>query len=100
LSVLIIIVNNFISDSNEQGDNEVTNEVIDVTIPVQCIVKDSKLVMHEHTKSQLPGFFDPAIGEDKRLHIIYNYREQPHEVMILDKEGLRLPKNSHRTNVT
>jgi hypothetical protein len=40
----------FFKDPNEQGDNEVTNEVLDVTIPVQCIVKDSKLVMHENTK--------------------------------------------------
>jgi DnaJ family protein C protein 11 len=44
-------------------------------------------------QSQLPGFFDPAIGEDKMLHIIYNYREQPHEVTISDNEPLRLPKN-------
>lgn len=33
-----------------RGDEEVTNEVIDVTIPIQCLVKDGKLVIHEHTK--------------------------------------------------
>lgn len=78
--------------TNDSGDREVSNEVLDVTVPIQCIVKDSKLVMHEHSKSQLPGFFDPAIGEEKQLHIIYNYREQPYEVTIKDTEALRLPK--------
>ena len=37
-------------DPNETGDHEISNEVIDVAIPIQCIVKDSKLTMHEHTK--------------------------------------------------
>lgn len=32
------------------GDAEMTNEVIDVTIPIQCLVKDSKLIIHEHLK--------------------------------------------------
>lgn len=40
----------------------------------------------------LPGFFDPALGEDKTLHIIYNYHDQPHEVTIADNEAIRLPK--------
>ncbi|EFA04019.2 dnaJ homolog subfamily C member 11 isoform X1 [Tribolium castaneum] len=100
LVVIKAIYGKISTDPNEVGDHEVTNEIIDVTIPIQCTVKDSKLVLHENTKSQLPGFFDPAIGEDKMLHIIYNYREQPHEVTIKDNESLRLPKTSHRTNVT
>ncbi|KAJ8983350.1 hypothetical protein NQ317_003155 [Molorchus minor] len=79
---------------------EMSNEVLDVTVPVQCLVKDSKLVIHDRTKSELPGFFDPALGEDKMLHIVYNYHDQPHEVTIKDNEPLRLPKTSHRTNVT
>ncbi|KAJ8960802.1 hypothetical protein NQ318_020098 [Aromia moschata] len=83
-----------------QGDMELSNEVLDVTVPVQCLVKDSKLTIHDRTKSELPGFFDPALGEEKMLHIIYNYHEQPHEVTISDNEPLRLPKTSHRANVT
>lgn len=27
-----------------------SNEVIDVTVPIQCLVKDSKLVIHDRTK--------------------------------------------------
>ncbi|CAH0556461.1 unnamed protein product [Brassicogethes aeneus] len=87
-------------DTNAQGDTELSNEVIDVTVPVQCLVKDSKLVIYEHGKSELAGFFDPALGEDKMLHIIYNYRDQSHEVTIPDNESIRLPKTTHRTNVT
>ncbi|XP_044266778.1 dnaJ homolog subfamily C member 11 [Tribolium madens] len=100
LVIIKAIYGKISTDPNELGDHEVTNEIIDVTVPIQCTVKDSKLVLHENTKSQLPGFFDPAMGEDKMLHIIYNYREQPHEVTIKDNESLRLPKTSHRTNVT
>lgn len=84
----------------ESGDSEVSNDVIDVTVPIQCLVKDSKLIIHESSKSDLPGFFDPALGEEKMLHVIYNYHEQPHEVTVGDTESLRLPKTSHRTNVT
>jgi DnaJ family protein C protein 11 len=50
LVIIKAIYGKIVTDPNEQGDNEVTNEVLDVTIPVQCIVKDSKLVMHENTK--------------------------------------------------
>lgn len=32
------------------------------------------------------------MGEDKYLVIIYNYRNQAHEVTIKDNEALRIPK--------
>ncbi|KAL3280890.1 hypothetical protein HHI36_004117 [Cryptolaemus montrouzieri] len=99
LIILKAIYGKLITDRNVPAD-ESSHEVLDVTIPVQCLVKDSKMVLHENTKSQLPGFFDPAIGEDKLLHIVYSYRQQPHEVTIQDDDSLRLPKTSHRTNVT
>ncbi|KAF7264335.1 hypothetical protein GWI33_000303 [Rhynchophorus ferrugineus] len=82
------------------GDGEISSDILDVTVPVQCLVKDSKLTIHEHSKSELPGFFDPALGEEKMLHIIYNYHDQPHEVTLKDNELVRLPKTAHRTNVT
>lgn len=34
----------------DSGDTETSNDVIDVTVPVQCLVKDSKLVIHENSK--------------------------------------------------
>ncbi|XP_031344930.1 dnaJ homolog subfamily C member 11-like [Photinus pyralis] len=82
---------------NEKSESE---EVINVTIPLQCLVRDSKLVLYEQSKSQLPGFFDPAVGEDKFLYVSYTYRSQPYEVTAGDTELLRLPKSSHRNSVT
>ncbi|XP_066253617.1 dnaJ homolog subfamily C member 11 isoform X1 [Euwallacea similis] len=96
----LIITNLMLKVLLESGDAELSNDVVDVTIPVQCLVKDSKLVIHENSKSYLPGFYDPALGEEKVLRVVYNYHEQPHEVTIKDNESLRLPKTSHRTNVT
>ncbi|KAI4464843.1 dnaj subfamily c member 11 [Holotrichia oblita] len=81
------------SGDTQSGDSD---EVLEVTVPLQCLVKDSKLVLHESSKSQLPGFFDPAVGEEKSLLVVYNYRQQLHEVTIRDSEALRIPKNSHK----
>lgn len=99
LVIIQAVYGNLMTDRNERRTDS-SNEVMDVTVPIQCLVKDSKMVLHENTKSQLPGFFDPAIGEDKQLHVIYTYRQLPHEVTIQDNESLRLPKTSHRTNIT
>ncbi|XP_019878016.1 dnaJ homolog subfamily C member 11 [Aethina tumida] len=100
LVIIKAIYGKLIDTEAGAGDSEVSNEVLDVTKPVQCLVKDSKLVIYEHTKSELPGFFDPALGDEKMLHIIYNYRDQPHEVTVSDGESIRLPKTSHRTSGT
>ncbi|XP_056647859.1 dnaJ homolog subfamily C member 11 [Diorhabda sublineata] len=100
LVIIKAIYGRIMKDTSQQGDTELSNEVLDVTIPIQCLVKDSKLEIHVQNKSELPGFFDPALGEEKMLHIIYNYHDQPHEVTVGDKELLRLPKTSHRTNIT
>ncbi|GLV37777.1 uncharacterized protein CBL_06521 [Carabus blaptoides fortunei] len=80
--------------------DEVESETIDVTVPLQCLVRDSKLVLHEQSKSQLPGFFDPCVGEDKWLHIQYKFHSSDYVVTINDNESLRIPKPSHRSNVT
>ncbi|CAG0891239.1 unnamed protein product [Cyprideis torosa] len=67
--------------------------LIDVTIPLQCHVKDSKLIIHDNTsKSQLPGFYDPCIGEDKVLFVIYSFRGQEHQCLVEEMEALRLPR--------
>ncbi|CAD7089065.1 unnamed protein product [Hermetia illucens] len=76
------------STTTESGDHEIT---IDVTIPIQCLVRDSRLILHNSTKSELPGFYDPCFGEDKQLKIEYIYRENPQEVTINDNEAIRLP---------
>jgi len=98
-----------------------SDEIIDITIPLQILVKDSKLVLQEKSKvktsrflvfafifwstyvfkkifynfviqCQLPGFYDPAPGDDKSLIVQYTFQNKPHEVTIRDDEPLRIPK--------
>ncbi|XP_030379335.1 dnaJ homolog subfamily C member 11 [Scaptodrosophila lebanonensis] len=67
------------------------DESYDVTVPLQCLVKDSKLQLYESSKSDLPGFYDPSIGDDKILRIEYTYNNQFNVVNIKDNEALKLP---------
>ncbi|KZC09223.1 DnaJ like protein subfamily C member 11, partial [Dufourea novaeangliae] len=67
------------------------DEVIDVTIPLQCLVKDSKLVLHNASKSQLPGFYDPCVGEEKHLFVQYLFHTLTHECIIKDNAPVRIP---------
>lgn len=92
LIIVKALYGKLVSESGDFNRSENVDEVLDVTIPLQCLVKDSKLVLHELSKSQLPGFFDPAVGESKSLLIVYNYRQAAHEVTIADNEALRIPK--------
>ncbi|XP_050597451.1 dnaJ homolog subfamily C member 11 isoform X1 [Bombus affinis] len=76
------------------------DEVIDVTIPLQCLVKDSKLILHGASKSELPGFYDPCVGEEKQLLIQYLFRNQTHECIVKDNAPVRIPLPSHKVNTT
>ncbi|XP_039278518.1 dnaJ homolog subfamily C member 11 isoform X2 [Nilaparvata lugens] len=82
------------------GGAEHSEEIIDVRIPLQCLVKNSKLVLHDTSKSQLPGFFDPCVGEDKSLFVQYLFHNHLHEVTVSDKDPLMIPKHSHRIPAT
>ncbi|XP_055313601.1 dnaJ homolog subfamily C member 11 [Sitodiplosis mosellana] len=77
------------SDSTKNG-----NQTIDVKIPLQCLVKDSKLVLQESGKSELPGFYDPCVGEEKLLQIEYTYNGHNQSIKIKENELLRLPLSS------
>jgi DnaJ family protein C protein 11 len=39
----------------------------------------------------LPGFFDPAIGEDKVLKIQYKFRNAIDSITIDEKDEIKLP---------
>lgn len=83
----------FVTDNSRKNERV---KVIDVTVPLQCLVKDSKLILTEASKAGLPGFYDPCIGEDKSLKILYQFRGVLHQVMSGDNEPLRIPKQSHK----
>ncbi|KAB0343020.1 hypothetical protein FD754_019946 [Muntiacus muntjak] len=93
----LIIVNawygKFVNDKSKKSEKV---KVIDVTVPLQCLVKDSKLILTETSKAGLPGFYDPCVGEEKNLKVLYQFRGVLHQVMALDSEALRIPKQSHR----
>eukprot|EP01134_Creolimax_fragrantissima_P006920 CFRG6920T1 len=69
--------------------------VIDVTIPLQAMVKDSQLHLQANSKSGHIGFYDCCMGEDKQLRLQYRFKGQLHEVTVNDDEPLSCPKRSH-----
>uniref|UniRef100_A0A669CJP3 DnaJ (Hsp40) homolog, subfamily C, member 11a n=1 Tax=Oreochromis niloticus TaxID=8128 RepID=A0A669CJP3_ORENI len=79
----------FVTDNSRKHERA---KVIDVTVPLQCLVKDSKLILTEATKSGLPGFYDPCVGEEKSLKVLYQFRGVMHQVLSGDTESLRIPK--------
>ncbi|XP_058487524.1 dnaJ homolog subfamily C member 11-like [Solea solea] len=83
----------FVSDTSQKQEKA---KVIDVTVPLQCLVKDSKLILTESSKGGLPGFYDPCVGEEKSLKLLYQFRGVMHQVISADTEPLRIPKQSHR----
>uniref|UniRef100_A0A3B3Z408 DnaJ homolog subfamily C member 11 n=1 Tax=Poecilia mexicana TaxID=48701 RepID=A0A3B3Z408_9TELE len=79
----------FVSDTSQKQEKA---KVIDVTVPLQCLVKDSKLILTEASKAGLPGFYDPCVGEEKSLKLLYQFRGVMHQVISADTEPLRIPK--------
>ena len=44
---------------------------VDVTVPVQCLVEDSgRLSLHEATKAELAGFYDPAPADEEKQLLV------------------------------
>ncbi|XP_053624260.1 dnaJ homolog subfamily C member 11 [Plodia interpunctella] len=72
------------------------SEVIDVTIPIQCLVRDSRLELLEASKSELAGFYDPCVGDDKHLTIQYMFHNNLHCCTVADVQAVVLPRNNHR----
>ncbi|EDQ88801.1 uncharacterized protein MONBRDRAFT_32622 [Monosiga brevicollis MX1] len=80
------------SDSSPAAQD---STVIDVTIPLQCLVKDSALQLHATSKASIVGFYDPCPEDAKQLRVLYRFRGALHEVTIDDLEELRMPLRSH-----
>ncbi|GMK59100.1 hypothetical protein CspeluHIS016_0701150 [Cutaneotrichosporon spelunceum] len=70
--------------------------VADVTIPVQALVASSRLFIPAGpAKHNLLGFYDPCIGEKKRLRVRYLFQGRVHEVEVDDLSALRAPVREH-----
>jgi DnaJ family protein C protein 11 len=69
----------------------------EVSIVLQTMVADSKLnIAAGHSKSSLVGFFDPCLGEEKKLRVSYRFKGRLHEVEVGDEDSVILPLRSHR----
>ena len=71
------------------------SKVIDVRIPLQVMVKDSKLILPATSKAHITGFYDPCFGEKKHLRVVYQFRGTMHEVTIENMDPLVIPRQSH-----
>eukprot|EP00053_Salpingoeca_punica_P012637 m.113383 g.113383 ORF g.113383 m.113383 type:complete len:552 (-) comp15998_c0_seq1:208-1863(-) len=80
--------------SNTSDDANVEPPV-DVTIPLQCLVKDSQLRLHASSKASIVGFYDPCPDEPKQLRVRYEFKGNLHEVTIDDHEELKIPLRKH-----
>jgi len=77
--------------------NENSIKIIDVTVPLQALVKDSTLKIGTTvSKSNLTGFYDPCIGEEKSLFIKYSLRSQIHTVLYKDADPIILPNRGNK----
>ncbi|KAK4326997.1 hypothetical protein Pmani_002515 [Petrolisthes manimaculis] len=94
----LVILQGWYGQLVAEGKDEeaLSPEVVDVTIQLQCLVKDSRLILQDSSKCSLPGLYDPCPGEDKTLRVRYLFHAVTHEVTIKDNESLRIPKQSHR----
>ncbi|KAI8804954.1 hypothetical protein BJ742DRAFT_856333 [Cladochytrium replicatum] len=69
---------------------------IDVTIPVQALVNQSQLhISGGHSKAYIIGFYDPCLGENKRLLITYRFQGRLHEVEVDDTAAVAAPLRGH-----
>lgn len=100
LIIVTALYGKFNSDENvsiEQHDDmgfiQHNPNIIDVKLPLQCLVKDSRLQLYGSTKSELPGFYDPCFGEDKFLRIDYEYQGRSCSITVADSEDVKLPEN-------
>jgi DnaJ family protein C protein 11 len=80
----------------EANDDEGFPVIVDVTTSVQMLVVDSRLyVPAGRAKHGLNGFYDPCIGENKRLRVRYLFRGKTHEVTVDDIGSLLAPVQAH-----
>lgn len=94
---LIIVKGIYGKFADKDNPNFETEKVIDVTVPLQLLVRDHSFnILSDQSKSHLEGFYDPCIGETKLLYIEYMFREEKYQVTIADTENLRMPKSSHK----
>ncbi|KAJ3028621.1 UNVERIFIED_CONTAM: hypothetical protein HDU68_001278 [Siphonaria sp. JEL0065] len=83
-----------VAASGEVPSDEV--KWIDVTIPVQGLVFNSQLyISGNHSKAHIVGFYDPCIGEPKKLRVTYKFQGKLHQVEVDDLNAVAAPLRAH-----
>eukprot|EP00455_Lapot_gusevi_P024839 TRINITY_DN2594_c0_g2_i1.p1 TRINITY_DN2594_c0_g2~~TRINITY_DN2594_c0_g2_i1.p1 ORF type:complete len:167 (-),score=13.70 TRINITY_DN2594_c0_g2_i1:19-519(-) len=80
------------------GDLDRRGGYLDVTIPLQAKVEDSRLIVAGRgSKESLEGFYDVSFGRGgpKRLQVIYKLGDVVHETTVEDDEDLVIPQADH-----
>ena len=94
---------------DEPIEAQAYGNVVDVSIPVQCLVEESQLHMEGgESKVWEVGFYDPDVidahpgnrmpeapPEDRRLAVRYFFRGVLHQVVVNDRDELRAPMRAH-----
>ncbi|KAE8727774.1 Chaperone protein dnaJ 13 [Hibiscus syriacus] len=85
-------------DELTETNDELTLQVLDVTLPLNFLVNDSgQLKLHDGIKkSGIMGFCDPCPGEPKQLHVEYTYSSERYQVVVDDYEELQIPQFAHK----
>ncbi|KAI8974740.1 hypothetical protein BDB01DRAFT_853779 [Pilobolus umbonatus] len=77
-------------------DNESDEGVIDVTTVIQTLVHESRLTIPGgYSKTNILGFYDPCLGEKKKLRVQYRFRHRLHQVTVEDTAALICPVEAH-----
>lgn len=88
-----------LSASEVDQSKAVSAPYIDVSVPLQCMVHDSALILAEgRSRFWLEGFYDPSMGaapDANRLYIRYRFLGQLHEAEFGDKEAVAIPLEEH-----
>jgi hypothetical protein len=81
--------------------NDLRGPLIDVTLPMQCLVEQHTIVVQggvSSSKADLPGFYNPSPlnkALEPELYVLYEFRCQLHEVIVGDREMVSLPRRQH-----
>jgi len=82
-------------------ESDLRGPFIDVTQPVQCLVERHRIQLTggaQSSKAELPGFYNPAPLDtllELELYVLYDFKDQLHEVIIGDREMISCPLRAH-----
>ncbi|EEC07601.1 conserved hypothetical protein [Ixodes scapularis] len=91
LIIVEALYGNFVDDHD--NDTQLCHMIILSIVTLSTMLKDDTYCLCSlFTFSNLPGFYDPCLGESRSLLVRYRFRNLDHEVKLADEEAIRIPK--------